>query len=113
MKLNSNEFVEYNDQFNYYNLITLIDKNYKLVFNYKKKLFMILNSANNNEICYTFSNFKVNLINILQKTRVEHSTKIFDEIENINNLVIEKNIKNNTLSIKDKLNDLYKTSSRI
>lgn len=99
-------YEEYKDNFNIYNLITLIDKNYRLVFDKINKCFCIINIANNNEICLKFNKFSLNIIKTLQKTRVENSNKIFKEIDNFNEKLREKNITNSKILVNDSIKEL-------
>jgi len=96
-------FIEpYKDMYNYYNLITKINSNYTLCFDKKHKCFLVVNFANNNEICLKFSNFSQNIPQILQKTQISNSKKLFDFIDKNNEILKEKNAKNITNKIKDK-----------
>lgn len=74
----------YFDNYNIYNLIRRVDDGYKLCFNKKDKLFMIINSAKNNQICVKFDKISPEIVKNLQKSRVENSRKIFAEIEEFN-----------------------------
>ena len=104
---------EYKDQFNIYNLITKIDKNYRLVFNNFNKIFYIINIAKNNQICLKFRDFNQNIIFLLQKSRIENSYKIFNEIEifneNLNKNLIKKQVQNTA----DRLHELSKIYKRL
>ena len=70
MRFNPKYCFEYKDNFNYYNLITKINSNYKLFFNAKDRCFIIVNSAKNNEICLNFDNFNQNVEKILNLSKV-------------------------------------------
>lgn len=112
MKYVNKRYELYYDNFNYYNLITKIDRDYRLCFDNIEKLFIIINIAKNNQICLKFKSFSFNLIKSLQKTRVENSKFIFDEIDSNNNKIILDNhkvIKNKAI---DSLHDLIKFSNR-
>lgn len=100
----------YKDMFNKYNLIKKINKYYELYFDAKNKLFIILNSANYNEICLNFNDLCINIEKTLQKTLVQNSKNIFFEIENDNDLVYKKQI--NQLK-QDALDKLFETSNLI
>ena len=100
----------FKDNFNYYNLITKINPNYRLFFNQLTKSFEIINIAKNNEICMKFNNFSCNLLKILQKTKTENSTQLFKFIDEHNQKIINKNIQNQTNSIKDKTNEILRAS---
>ena len=109
---NSKYFVLYKDNYNIYNLIKKIDRHYLLYFNTKDKSFYIVNSANNNQICLNFNNFSSNILKILQSTLIENSSKIFNFIEEHNNRLRENILKNNKLSLLDKLIETQKYSRR-
>ena len=108
-----NSFEEYKDQFNIYNLITLIDKNYRLVFDRCNKIFCIINIAKNNQFCLNFKDFNQNIIFLLQKSRIENSYKIFNELENFNENLNKKLIKNQIQKTGDKLHELSKIYKRL
>lgn len=114
MVFSNSFFEEYKDIFNYYNLITKINPFYKLYFNKKDRCFCVVNSAKNNQICLNFNDFNTNIINILQKTQIKNSTKLFEEIDNFNENLIQKNLdskKDLTIQkIKSTLNILSKKS---
>ena len=76
MRINNNYIELYKDNYNIYNLITKIDKNYQLVFNKKKKIFQIINIAKNNQICLIFNNFSLNILKILCFKKAELRTLI-------------------------------------
>lgn len=109
---NSKYFVLYKDNYNIYNLIKKIDRHYLLYFNTKDKSFYIVNSAKNNQICLKFNNFSSNILKILQSTLIENSSKIFNFIEEYNNRLRENILKNNKLSLLDKLIETQKYSRR-
>ena len=108
-----NNFEEYKDQFNIYNLITLIDKNYRLVFDRCNKIFCVINIAKNNQICLNFKDFNQNIIFLLQKSRIENSYKIFNELEIFNENLNKKLIKNQIQKTGDKLHELSKIYKRL
>lgn len=105
-------YVLYFDNFNYHNLIKKIDSGYRLMFDNIKKIFIIINIANNNEICLKFNSFSFDLIKTLQKTRIENAKEIFNEIDKYN----EKLENNKICDIKNKTTssakDLIKFSKR-
>lgn len=106
-------FVEkYKDMYNYYNLITKINPNYTLCFDKKHKCFLVVNFANNNEICLKFYDFSQNIPYILQKTQIYNSRKMFDFIEKNNNEIEQKNINNLSNKIQCSLEDLVWLSKR-
>lgn len=100
---------EYKDNFNYYNLITKINPNYRLYFNKKTKLFEIINIANFGEICLKFSSFSLKLLEILQKSSVCNSKIIFKKIENHNSNLTEKLQEDSTNLTLEKAKDTIKT----
>lgn len=102
----------YKDMFNYFNRIKKIDKDYVLLFDNINKLFIIINSAKNNEICLKFNDFKLNIEEVLQRTRIENSTKIFNEIDNINSKVLNDNFKKSRQDLENKVVDLNEYSKR-
>lgn len=110
--LNLNQFYEYHDMFNKYNIIKKINPHYKLCFDKVNKLFIIINSANNNEICLKFNNFSINIEKILQKTLVINSLSLFKEIENNNKNIEEGIIKNTKNKLVDSLHETQKYSLR-
>ena len=81
MKFNLNYCVLYKDNFNVSNLIKKINPQYKLYFNQKDKVYFIVNSAKNNEICLKFYNF-----NYLTELKNKNSI-----IENTSQKIIELN----------------------
>lgn len=112
MKINTNRFEEYKDNFNIYNLITKIDKNYRLCFDKIKKRFSVINIAKNNQICLNFNSFSLNIIKLLQITRVENSQNLFNFIDENNLNVYEKNKQNCITSIADAMRSLNEFSKR-
>lgn len=91
---NINYFIKYKDMYNIYNLITKIDLNYRLYFDNKEKLFIIINTAKNNQICLKTANISPIVLKNLQKSRIENLNKIIKNIDIENNKMKEKNIKN-------------------
>jgi len=110
--LNRNYIEPYKDMFNIYNLITKINKYYRLFFDKKNNKFLIININNNYEVCYTFNNFNENILLNLQKSQVINSNKIFEEIEICNNKLIENYVKNNSYLTNCKMEELKKYSCR-
>ena len=113
MKFNLNYCVLYNDNFNVSNLIKKINPQYKLYFNQKDKIYFIVNSAKNNEICLKFYNFNQNVLKILQSTKVENSHKLFKEIDNLNYLTELKNKNSIIENTSQKIIELNKFSKRV
>ena len=111
--INSLYFDYYKDNYNIYNLITKINKDYRLVFNKKENNFCIINIAKNNQICLKFNSFLFNIIKTLLETRVENSQKIFNEIENFNNNLEFKNQNKLNNDLKDRVDNLFKFSKRV
>lgn len=113
MKFNLNYCVLYNDNFNLSNLIKKINPQYKLYFNQKDKVYFIVNSAKNNEICLKFYNFNQNVLKILQSTKVENSHKLFKEIDNFNYLTELKNKNSIIENTSQKIIELNNFSKRV
>ena len=113
MKFNLNYCVLYNDNFNLSNLIKKINLQYKLYFNQKDKIYFIVNSAKNNEICLKFYNFNQNVLKILQSTKVENSHKLFKEIDNFNYLTELKNKNSIIENTSQKIIELNNFSKRV
>lgn len=109
---NMNYLEPYYDTFNIYNLITKIDQGYRLFFNKKKKRFQIINTAKNNQICLNFDNFSLNILKVLQETRIENSKIIFENIDKFNNDLEEKYNKNLKNQLNDKFENLINYSKR-
>ena len=110
--LNTNRFKLYKDNYNIYNLITKINSGYRLYFDQFEKLFVIVNIANNDEICMKFKSFTVDIINQLQKSRIEYANKIFSEIEEYNHNIEYNNYKNSKTKIADFLAETNHLSKR-
>lgn len=103
-----NEIVEYHDMFNRFNTIKKIKPNYLLCFDNLNKLFIIINSANYNEICLKFSNICSDFEKLLQKTLITNSSKLLKSIEE-NNLKLESiKLNNSKQSLIDKLSETQK-----
>ena len=113
MKFNLNYCVLYNDNFNVSNLIKKINPQYKLYFNQKDKVYFIVNSAKNNEICLKFYNFNQNVLKILQSSKVENSHKLFKEIDNFNYLTELKNKNSIIENTSQKIIELNNFSKRV
>lgn len=110
--VNKKNWQEYHDMFNLCHRIKLINKDYVLVFDNFNKLFIIINSANNNEICLKFTNFNINIENILLKTSVKNAKELFSEIENVNILKQDNALKKTKEEFSDKAKDLISYSAR-
>ena len=113
MKFNLNYCVLYKDNFNVSNLIKKINPYYKLYFNKKDKIYFIVNSAKNNEICLKFYNFNHNVLKILQSTKVENSHKLFKELDNFNYLTELKNKNSIIENTSQKIIELNNFSKRV
>ena len=100
----------FKDNFNYYNLITKINSNYRLFFNQKTKMFEIINIAKNNEICLIFSHFSFDLLKKLQKSSIKNSEQLFKSIDEHNQKILDKNIQNQISNFKAKTKEILKTS---
>lgn len=110
--LNINHLEPYRDNFNIYNLITKIDAGYRLFFNKVNKCFYVINIAKNNQICLKFNNYSLNIMKLLQTTRVENSSKLFNYIDEYN-LNLENNKSKNLINnISDSLSNLVSYSKR-
>ena len=90
MKFNPYIYSIYKDQFNFYNLIKLINRNYRLYFNKINKKFYILNIKNNYETCFSFNSFSEQILQLLQFTQVTNFKKIINHIEESNKSLEEK-----------------------
>lgn len=112
MSLNTKRYDIYKDNFNIYNLITKIDKNYLLVFDKIKKQFSVLNSAKNYQNCLNFNNFSLDIIKSLQFTRVDNSQKLFNFIDCYNENLERKNIDDLKFKTSTAVNDLIAYSKR-
>lgn len=116
MQYNMQNLELYFDNYNIYNLIKKIDKDYILYYNKKEKLFIIINSAKNNQICLKIDNIQSNIIKTLQKTLVENSSKLFKEIDENNEILTHKtinNIKERTIDSMTELIDFAKKTNSI
>lgn len=113
MKLKLQNLEEYQDNFNYYNLITNIDPDYRLFYNKKEKCFLVLNIAKNYQICLKFNSFSLNLPIILQKTRIEKSKALLENIEKENEQ-LSLNYQNSCINeLTQKSLELLRYSSRV
>ena len=110
---NPNRFCEYRDMYNIYNLITKINKCYKLVFDKKDKLFIVINSAKNNEICYKTNIISAEILNILNKTRIENIQYIIKDIDKNNELILSKNQMKFKDDLMVKMKDILSFSKRV
>lgn len=102
----------YKDMFNYYNLIKKINPNYTLCFDKKSKNFVVVNFANNNEICLKFNNFSINIENYLQKMQISNSKIIFELIEKNNEKIESDNTKRLINNTQTRIEDLIWFSKR-
>lgn len=112
MKFNNMYCHEYKDNFNLFNLIKKINKNYRLFFDEKHRMFLIVNIAKNCEICLNFCNFKQNILKLLNFTRVENSKEIFNFIENNNKNLIELSLIKNSETAKNKMSEIQHYTKR-
>lgn len=113
-----NNFVyeEYKDMFNYYNLITKINRGYRLYFNKKNRTFEVLNIFNNYESCLKFNSLSENILEKLQKSQIIFSNKIYDEIENNNEKIsqdFENNLKYSTFCKLEEVSKFAKRTNKI
>ena len=113
MKFNFNTCTLCRDNFNISNLIKKINRNYRLYFDNKHKMYLIVNIAKNNEICLKFYNFNQNIINKLLQSRVENSYKIFNEIDNFNKMIELKNKKSIIENTSQKMCEVSNFSKRL
>ena len=100
--VNKKNWQEYHDMFNLCHRIKLINKDYVLVFDNFNKLF----------ICLKFTNFNINIENILLKTSVKNAKELFSEIENVNILKQDNALKKTKEEFSDKAKDLISYSAR-
>lgn len=112
MEINSWQICEYKDLYNIYNLITKIDKGYRLVYSSKDKIFIVINSAKNNQICLKTSNLSTNIVNLLKKSRVENINQLIKEIDETNENIISNNTKKLKENVTSKMIDCLKFSQR-
>ena len=73
---------QYKDIYNIYNLITKIDKNYKLYFNNKSKEYIVVDTAKNNKIIKNIEDENEKIIELNNK-KIKNDT-IEKMIETIN-----------------------------
>ena len=103
---------EYEDMYGIYKRIKNINPYYKLYFNKKDKCFVVVNTDNGNEICYSFNSFNHNILKSLAKSQVKNAREIFEEIE-LHNEKIESDYKKQSKEmLKAKIEDLYRYSKR-
>lgn len=110
--INNKIFEEYKDMYNIYNLITFINKDYRLVFDKIKKSFNIINIAKNNQICLNFNSFSTNVLKNLNISKIENSKKLFKYIDDFNEKLTEKNIKNAKSKTVDAVKNLIDFSKK-
>ena len=103
----------YFDNYNISNLIKKIDTAYELYFDKKEKLFIILNTAKSNQICFKFKEISPSIINRLQSSRVENSKLIFNEIERHNSLLAKKREDECKQKLQDITNEFISCSNRL
>lgn len=116
MRFNINRCVEYKDQYNIYNLITKINRGYRLYFDLYDKLFKIINIANNNEICLKIDKLSSNILKTLQIFKINNINKIVKDIERHNDFVLsksEQNLKDNMISKMTETLNLSKRATSI
>ena len=116
MKFNILHFKKYKDLFNISSRIKKINSAYTLYYSTKYKMFFIVNTANNYEICLNFNNFNQNIENILKFTNTNNLSNLTRFIENENEILYKKqteNIKENTLSACSEYLNLSKKTSKI
>ncbi len=104
---------EYKDMYNIYNLITKIDKGYKLLFSEIEKMFIVVNSAKNNQICLKTTNLSPNIVNSLKVTRIENLNKIIKNIDQENEKLTQKNKNNLVENLSNKMLDVINLSKRV
>lgn len=95
MKFNNKYCIEYHDIYNLSTRIKKINKYYKLFYSKIDKRFMIVNTANNYEICLNFDNFNQNIENKLKFTNVSNFKNIIEFIDE-NNLKLANKQENST-----------------
>lgn len=116
MKFNSLYFEPYKDLFNYYNLIKIINPNFRLYYNKKTKLFCIINIFNNFEICKTFQSFSENILQDLRFSKIENLNQILKNIEENNNSANIKKLQNTNYFVENSIKEtliLTKRSTKI
>jgi len=111
--INLKYYHEYKDMYNIYNLITKIDKGYKLYFCEVKKIFIVVNSAKNNQICLKTSKLSPNVLKILKTTRIENLNKIIKNIDQENEKLGQKNKENLVENLSTKMRDVLSLSKRV
>ena len=110
--MNYKNFQDYKDMYNIYYLITKINSNYRLKFDTKNKLFVVLNIAKNNQICYKTDIISANTLNYLQKTRIENIDFIFKNIEQENMNLLNKKQELFKNEVREKSVDVISLSKR-
>lgn len=85
-----------NDIFNIANRLKSIDKNYFVVFNFSRNKFEVhyKRAKNTYELTVPYDALDARTIDFVLKTRIQNKQKIFEEIENSNKKLEQKNIKN-------------------
>jgi len=90
------ELEEYKDMFGLYYRVKEIRPTYSLMFNRKTKMVELYDS-NYSGICMAFkSPINANILNKINSTRMENSSKIFRKIDE-NNAKIEQNLLENAI----------------
>lgn len=103
---------EYEDMYGIFEQIKMINPYYKLYFNKKDKNFVVINTNNGNEICYSFKSFNHNILKTLAKSQVKNASAVFEEIE-LHNEKIESDYKKKSKEmLKTRIEDLYSYSKR-
>lgn len=116
MKFNSINFKPYKDQFNLYNLIKQINDGYRLYFDNKEKIFVIVNIYRNYEIIKTFKSFYENILHELRFSKIENLNQIIKYIDISNQeleLKKESKLKNITSFISKEINQISNRSNTI
>lgn len=106
MNINFKYLTPYKDNFNLYNLIKKINPYYQLFFYNKDKIYFIVNSAKNYEICLKFNNFNQNVLKNLNFSRVENSKLIYDFIDFNNEKLINSNKQNTIQTAINKFSEI-------
>lgn len=109
---NENYLTEYKDMYNIYNLITKIDKGYKLYFDNIQKLFIIINTAKNNQICLKISQISPIIIKLLQESRIENLNNIIKNVDIENEKIKANNIKKFKDNMMTKMVEMTKFTKR-
>jgi len=103
----------YKDMYNIYYLITKINKNYKLFFDKKTQEYLIVNSAKNNQICLKTKQITPNILKLLQISRVERLSEIIKNIDDENEILMQKNAQNFKNNMTDAMLETISFSKRV